>query len=158
MGMRNKKTHIAYKKAEGGAKLKKQTVFKLAELFCGPGGLSLGAILSTVENTNENFSIESVWANDINEDSCRTYARNLHDGKRDNVIAVPVETLNLRNIPDFDVLAFGFPCNDFSIVGEQKGFHGKFGPLYTFGVSAINYHNPMFFIAENVGGLQSANN
>jgi len=55
-------------------------------------------------------------------------------------------------------LAFGFPCNDFSVVGEQKGFDGKFGPLYSYGVKAINIHNPKWFIAENVSGLQSANN
>ena len=60
-------------------------------------------------------------------------------------------------MPAFDVLAFGFPCNDFSVVGEQKGFHGKFGPLYTYGVKAIELHNPSWFFAENVSGLQSAN-
>jgi DNA (cytosine-5)-methyltransferase 1 len=42
-------------------------------------------------------------------------------------------------------------------VGEQKGFNGKFGPLYDFGVQAINIHNPKWFMAENVSGLQSAN-
>lgn len=155
--MRNKKQHSANGKAEKNSKIKKKTEFRLAELFCGPGGLSLGAVLSSAENDSEIFSIRSVWANDIDEYTCQTYARNLHDGKRENVIAAPVEKLDLKNTPDFDVLAFGFPCNDFSIVGEQKGFHGKFGPLYTFGVRAINFHNPKFFIAENVGGLQSAN-
>ena len=31
----------------------------------------------------------------------------------------------------------GFPCNDFSLVGEQKGIEGKFGPLYRYGVNAL---------------------
>jgi DNA (cytosine-5)-methyltransferase 1 len=69
-----------------------------------------------------------------------------------------VEELDFKTMPSYDALAFGFPCNDFSLVGEQKGFDGKYGPLYTYGVKAIEAHNPKFFIAENVGGLSSANN
>lgn len=133
--------------------------FKLAELFCGPGGLSLGIIsASTKDKRGRKYNVEPVWANDIDEDSCKTYARNIHDGETPKVICAPIEKINFKKIPAFDVLAFGFPCNDFSIVGEQKGFGGKYGPLYTYGIKAIQAHNPKWFIAENVGGLQSANN
>lgn len=58
---------------------------------------------------------------------------------------------------DIDALAFGFPCNDFSVVGEQKGFEGNYGPLYTYGVKVLKKYRPMWFLAENVGGLASAN-
>jgi DNA (cytosine-5)-methyltransferase 1 len=139
--------------------MRKNINFKLAELFCGPGGLSLGLISVSVNDASgKNYAIKSVWANDIDEDSCRTYARNIHNGERANVICAPVETIDFEKVPSFDVLAFGFPCNDFSVVGEQKGFNGKYGPLYTYGVKAINIHNPKWIIAENVSGLQSANN
>jgi len=136
----------------------KQVVFKLAELFCGPGGLSLGAIKSRISNKDTLYKIESVWANDIDDNTCKTYIRNIHNGNSANVVCAPVETINFKKVPKFDVLAFGFPCNDFSIVGKQKGFNGKYGPLYTYGVKAMNIHNPKWFIAENVSGLQSANN
>jgi len=136
-----------------------KNIYKLAELFCGPGGLGLGATLSSVvDNKGNEYSIKSVWANDIDENMCKTYARNLHNGKRDNVVCGPIEKIDLEKIPSFDGLAFGFPCNDFSVVGEQKGFNGKYGPLYTYGVNAIKIHNPKWFLAENVNGLQSANN
>lgn len=135
-----------------------QIVFKLAELFCGPGGLSLGAVNSEIKHNGKTYRIKPIWANDIDEDTCKTYARNIHNGDRSNVVCAPVETIDFEKVPKFDVLAFGFPCNDFSIVGEQKGFEGKYGPLYTYGVKAINTHNPKWFIAENVGGIQSANN
>ncbi len=136
----------------------KKTIFKLAELFCGPGGLSLGAKSSSVKNKNgREYQIEPIWANDIDTSTCKTYARNIHNGDETKVICAPVETIDFRKVPAFDVLAFGFPCNDFSIVGEQKGFDGKFGPLYTYGIEAINIHNPKWFIAENVSGLQSTN-
>jgi len=135
------------------------TTFKLAELFCGPGGLSLGITSSEVTSTPKHkFKVESVWANDIDVDSCKTYARNLHNGNSENVVCAPIEEVTIKDIPQFDALAFGFPCNDFSVVGEQRGFDGKYGPLYTYGVRAIDIHNPKWFIAENVSGLQSANN
>lgn len=135
----------------------KNNVFKLAELFCGPGGLSLGLISASVTDDDRKYEIKPVWANDIDEDSCVTYARNIHGGDRSNVVCAPIETIDFEKVSSFDVLAFGFPCNDFSIVGEQKGFNGKYGPLYTYGVKAINVRNPKWFIAENVSGLQSAN-
>ena len=136
----------------------KTKIFKFAELFCGPGGLGLGAISSSVEDgKGRTYKIKSVWANDIDADTCNTYALNLHKGETKNIICSPVEKIDFSTIPKFDALAFGFPCNDFSVVGEQKGFNGKFGPLYTYGVKAIESHKPLWFIAENVGGLQSAN-
>ena len=60
------------------------------------------------------------------------------------------ESIDFKNIPDFDGLSFGFPCNDFSIVGEQKGIKGKFGPLYSYGIKAISEKNLNWFVAENV--------
>ncbi len=136
---------------------KKETKFKLAELFSGPGGLALGAIRSFAENENTIYRIEPVWANDYDADTCKTYIRNIHKGDEKGVICADVREIDFTKVPKFDVLAFGFPCNDFSVVGEQKGFDGKFGPLYSHGVRAINTHNPKWFIAENVSGLQSAN-
>lgn len=137
--------------------MKSDKTFKLAELFCGPGGLSYGAMSAVVKAGGSEYKIKPVWANDIDEDTCKTYAQNIHGGNLENVPCGPVEKIDFEKAPAFDVLAFGFPCNDFSIVGEQKGFGGKYGPLYTYGVKAIGIHNPEWFMAENVSGLQSAN-
>jgi DNA (cytosine-5)-methyltransferase 1 len=134
-------------------------IFKLAELFCGPGGLSLGAVKASVKDRKgRDWMIKPVWANDIDKDACKTYARNIHNGDESKVFCSPIEDVDFETIPRFNVLAFGFPCNDFSLVGKQKGFNGKYGPLYTYGVKAIDFQNPKWFIAENVNGLQSANN
>lgn len=138
--------------------MQKKVVFKFAELFCGPGGLSLGAKNANVAYKDMAFSVKPVWANDYDESTCKTYARNIHAGNSENVICSPVEKVDFAKVPDFDALAFGFPCNDFSVVGKQKGFNGKFGPLYTYALKAIKEKNPKWFMAENVSGLQSANN
>src|SRR3989338_2962316 len=128
----------------------KRVVFKLAELFCGPGGIALGAKLARVEHKNTIYTVQPVWANDINEDTCKTHIRNIHPKNSPAVVCSPVENIDFNKIESFNALAFGFPCNDFSVVGEQRGFHGKYGPLYTYGVKAINVHNPKWFFAENV--------
>ena len=138
--------------------MKRDKVFKLAEMFCGPGGLSLGAISASVKDREGRvYRARPVWASDIDPDACKTYARNIHSGEKERVICAPIQTIDLNSIPAFDALAFGFPCNDFSVVGEQKGFRGKYGPLYSYGVKAIELHNPKWFLAENVNGLKSAN-
>lgn len=132
-------------------------VFKFAELFCGPGGLSLGALQASVATNDETYSVEPVWANDKDRDTCMTYRNNIHKNGHGTVVCTPVETIDFNSVPEFNALAFGFPCNDFSIVGEQKGFHGTFGPLYTYAVTAISIKDPQWFVAENVSGIQSAN-
>lgn len=138
--------------------MKKIITYKLAELFCGPGGLALGVKNARISVSSTEYRIQPVWANDIDLGACNTYARNIHNGDKSGVVCVPVQEIDINNIPTFDALAFGFPCNDFSVVGEQKGVNGTYGPLYTYGVKAINAHRPKWFIAENVIGIQSANN
>ena len=131
------------------------TKFRLGELFCGPGGLACGALQTRVANGS--FSIVHAWANDYDRDTCDTYIRNICPNDPQSVICSDVRKLDLNTLGEIDALAFGFPCNDFSVVGEQKGFNGKFGPLYQYGVNALKIYKPQWFLAENVGGLASAN-
>ena len=130
-------------------------VFRLGELFCGPGGLAYGATTAKIEL--QNYRIEHAWANDYDSDTCNTYRHNICPNEPDSVICGDVRKIDLEALPPIDALAFGFPCNDFSVVGEQKGFDGKFGPLYSYGVRVLKSHKPDWFLAENVGGLRSAN-
>jgi len=131
--------------------------FKLGELFSGPGGIGLGAVNTRIVSGSKEYRIEHAWANDFDEDSCKTYIRNICPQNPKSVICDDVRKLDIESLPKIDGFAYGFPCNDFSVVGEQKGFHGKFGPLYTYGVKVINHFKPKFFIAENVAGITSAN-
>lgn len=133
-------------------------IFKLGELFCGPGGLAIGATTASIDNPE--YKIVHQWANDYDQNTCNTYIRNICPDRPESVICHDIRSLNLEDlykIGEIDALAFGFPCNDFSVVGEQKGFDGKFGPLYTYGIQVLKACKPKWFLAENVGGLQSAN-
>lgn len=137
--------------------MNKKTTFKLGELFCGPGGLALGATLAQVSKKGHTWNVEHAWANDIDPDTCRTYIQNITPNRPEHVIAKPVQDLDLTKLPKIDAFAFGFPCNDYSMVGERKGVNGKFGPLYAHGVKVIDRFRPKWFIAENVSGLSNAN-
>ena len=129
--------------------------FRMGELFCGPGGLALGATTAEIEDPE--YKIIHKWANDYDQDTCNTYTRNICPEDKESVICGDVRQLDIDKLGDIDALAFGFPCNDFSVVGEQKGFDGTFGPLYTYGVKVLKRYQPLWFLAENVGGLKSAN-
>lgn len=129
--------------------------FKLGELFCGPGGIALGATQASIENTE--YRIVHEWANDYDHDTCETYRYNICPDNPESVKCGDVRKLDMDTLTPIDALAFGFPCNDFSIVGEQKGFGGTFGPLYSYGVKVLKKFQPQWFLAENVGGLRSAN-
>ncbi|MBR1530828.1 MAG: DNA cytosine methyltransferase [Eubacterium sp.] len=133
----------------------KMAIFKLGELFCGPGGLAYGALNANIGL--DNHKIVHEWANDYDNDTCNTYRYNICPEKPDSVICGDVRKLDISTLTPIDALAFGFPCNDFSVVGEQKGFEGEFGPLYTYGVKVLKQYRPQWFLAENVGGLRSAN-
>lgn len=138
----------------------KNICFKLAELFCGPGGLACGSRMARVMDGSTCYQIAHAWATDYNESTCETYARNITAGNRKTVICEDIRKVDLDKLAatsSFDALAFGFPCNDFSQVGEQKGVNGTFGPLYQYGVEILKRNQPKWFLAENVGGLQTAN-
>jgi len=132
-----------------------QMRFRFGELFSGPGGMALGAHIAA-QQIGKIF-LEHAWANDYDNDTVATYVRNIPGASEDSVFSADVKQLDIGALTPIDGFAFGFPCNDFSQVGEQKGTLGKFGPLYSYGVEVLNRHSPKWFVAENVGGLRSSN-
>lgn len=130
-------------------------IFKLGELFCGPGGIAWGALNADIGD--DNYKIVHQWANDYDKDTCETYRYNICRDNPRSVYHKDIREFDLTNLAPIDALAFGFPCNDYSVVGEQKGMDGVFGPLYSYGVKVLNIYNPQWFVAENVGGLRNAN-
>lgn len=127
---------------------------RVGEMFCGPGGIGLA--LNRAHTAQHRF--EHVWSTDYDADTCRTYEMNvLKHTPEAKVICEDVRKLDIDSLPAVDGFLYGFPCNDFSLVGETKGLHGDYGPLFSYGVRFIERTNPLFFFAENVSGLSSAN-
>lgn len=137
--------------------------FKLGELFCGPGGLALGAGLAKkISKNGTKFAISHVWGVDMDPAAIQTYQTNIVERYGGKGICIDANVFCndiLCKSPNtkIDALAFGFPCNDFSLVGQQKGIQGKYGNLYKAGIVAIEKCNPYWFVAENVSGIHSAN-
>jgi DNA (cytosine-5)-methyltransferase 1 len=129
--------------------------YRLGELFCGPGGIAWGATHADIGNPE--FSITHQWANDYDENTCNTYRHNICPENPNSVYHADIRNFDLEHLDPIDTLAFGFPCNDYSVVGEQRGMDGVYGPLYSYGVRVLDLYNPQWFLAENVGGLRNAN-
>lgn len=139
--------------------------FKLGELFCGPGGMALGAKMATPQSSlkGEDFSIGHVWGVDKDRNAIDTYnANGLGEGVQCDALDFSSnlkasEHKVIDDFPAINALAFGFPCNDFSMVGKRKGTTGSYGLLYKAGIAAIIQSSPKWFVAENVSGIHSAN-
>ncbi len=131
------------------------TIYRMGELFCGPGGLAYGGMQA--RSLDGQHRIKHIWATDIDPAACETFRFNICPGVPESVIQEDVRELDTFSLPAIDALSFGFPCNDFSVVGEQRGIDGDYGPLYSYGVKVLKSHQPLWFLAENVGGLRSAN-
>ena len=143
----------------------KQKCFSVISLFSGCGGLDLGFVggfeFLKKKYPKNNFKV--IWANDIDEPSCQTFANYF---KQDVVCGDITQILNGnfsaklfdRPIPEkADIVLGGFPCQDFSHAGKRKGFNGKRGLLYQSMAEVIKRTKPILFVAENVRGLLTMN-
>lgn len=128
-------------------------IYRMGELFCEPGGLAWGEINASI---GDDSKIVHAWANDIDNLTCQTYRHNIcKDDYADSVICQDVRYLDISRkiLSDIDAFSCGFPCNDFSVVGEQLGLNGSYGALYTYGIKVLQIFQPLWFLAENVSGL-----
>lgn len=128
---------------------KSPIIYRIGELFCGPGGMALGAKIARVGA----YRCTHVWATDYEKYACETFKENIGG----DVYCSRVEALDFNKMAPIDGLVFGFPCNDFSNVGRKRGTTGEFGGLFIWGTRALKHFKPLFFVAENVDGLRSSN-
>ena len=119
-------------------KLKNQ--FTFIDLFAGIGGTRLG-----LERAGGKCVFSSEW--DVN---CqKTYLANFGETPNGDITKIlPGE------IPNFDVLVGGFPCQPFSSIGKRQGFlHATQGTLFYDVARIIDSKKPKAFLLENVPGL-----
>jgi DNA (cytosine-5)-methyltransferase 1 len=126
--------------------------YKVISLFSGCGGLDLGLVggFTYLKKSYHPNPFEIVLANDINQKATITQSYNFNDI---NVICGDVTELVQKDLPYADLLVGGFPCQDFSLAGKQRGFEVERGNLYKAMVKAVKKVKPKVFVAENVKGL-----
>ena len=131
---------------------------KVASLFCGCGGTDVG-LLGNFEYLNTKYSgnnMEIVYANDIDENACKLFEDNfgIKPDNRD------IREVSSDDLPDFDILTGGFPCQSFSVVAQNPkrlGIKDDRGKLFFEMCRILREKQPMCFIAENVKGILPAN-
>ncbi|MEQ1582621.1 MAG: DNA cytosine methyltransferase [Candidatus Nitrotoga sp.] len=118
-------------------------MLKFIDLFAGIGGIRLG-----FEQAMQSHCIETecVLSSEIDKHSQQTYALNFGEAPSGDLYGI-------TNIPDFDFLLAGFPCQPFSYAGKQKGFVDTRGTLFFEIERILKTHRPKGFLLENVRGL-----
>lgn len=121
---------------------KEDTKLKGIDLFCGIGGFRLAM---------ENNNIDCVFSSDIDSFAQKTYAENFGEKPYGDITKI-----NEKDIPTFDILTAGFPCQPFSYSGLNQGFEDKTrGTLFFDVLRIIEHHQPTMVFLENVKGLKS---
>jgi len=115
---------------------------KVVSLFAGCGGLDLGLI---------NSGHEIVLATDFDKDCKLTYDKNFDHP----LLLKDVKELKGSELPDYDLLTGGFPCQGFSVANLYRDVKDERNELYLEIVRLLNETNPKYFLAENVPGILS---
>lgn len=114
---------------------------KVCSLFSGIGGIDLGFIQA---------GFDVVWANEFDKDAATTYRANFGNAY---LVQKDIKTISAEEIPDFDVLVAGFPCQPFSSAGNQKGFDDPRGNLFFEIARIVEAKRPQVIFLENVSNL-----
>ena len=131
---------------------------KVASLFCGCGGMDLGVVggFTYLGKEYKEHPFEIVYAVDNDEYCTKIY----NDNFAHKCIVKDVRDIKIDEMPNFDILIGGFPCQSFSISAQNPprlGYKDERGMLFFEMVKILKQHQPRFFIAENVKGILSAN-
>ena len=131
---------------------------RVASLFCGCGGTDVG-LLGDFDFLGKHYasnSMEIVYANDIDDNACNIFKENfgIAPDNRD------IREVKSEDIPEFDILTGGFPCQSFSIIAQNPkrlGVKDERGKLFFEMCRILKERQPKCFIAENVKGILTAN-
>ena len=119
--------------------------FRFIDLFAGIGGIRLGF---------ESVGGHCVFSSEFDEDACKTYEANFGEHPSGDITKI-----DAKDIPDFDILLGGFPCQAFSIIGKKEGFANETCGTLFFDIERILKEKlPPAFMLENVRNLTAHDN
>jgi DNA (cytosine-5)-methyltransferase 1 len=114
--------------------------FSFIDLFAGIGGIRLGF---------ESAGGHCVFSSEFDENACKTYEANFGEHPSGDITKI-----DAKDIPDFDILLGGFPCQAFSIIGKKEGFENETCGTLFFEIERIlKEKKPKAFMLENVRNL-----
>ena len=118
--------------------------YKGIDLFCGIGGFRLAM---------QDNNVDCVFSSDIDVFASQTYKANFGEAPSGDITKIEA-----KDIPSFDILTAGFPCQPFSYAGEKAGFKDEVRGTLFFDICRIlEHHKPAMVFLENVKGLVSHN-
>lgn len=119
--------------------------FTFIDLFAGIGGIRLGF---------ESVGGTCVFSSEFDKDACITYQANFGEYPSGDITKI-----DASEIPDFDILLGGFPCQAFSIIGKREGFQNETCGTLFFDIERIlREKRPVAFMLENVRNLTAHDN
>ena len=125
-----------------------QKKLRTLDLFAGIGGIRLGF---------EKAGFNTVFANDFEKQCKTTYDANFNTCK---LIIEDITKIEPEDLPEFNFLLAGFPCQPFSVAGYRQGFKDKKGRgnLFFHIAKIIEKKQPDGFLLENVKNLKGHDN
>ena len=125
-------------------KNEQKPLFKFIDLCSGIGGFHTAL---------KDLGGECVLAAEIDTYAIETYKKNYDIDSNNNL-----RDLTKKEMPDYDILCAGFPCQTFSKAGSQQGFEEIRGTIFFDIVRILTETKPKFILLENVRNLVSHNN
>lgn len=118
---------------------------RVASFFAGVGGIDTGF---------QKAEFDVVWANEFDRSAATTYKMNF-----DNEIVVDdIRKVEAKDIPEFEIMIGGFPCQAFSVAGLRKGFEDERGNLFFELERIFKAKKPKVIFLENVKNLVGHDN
>lgn len=121
-------------------------VIRFIDLFAGIGGIRKGFEIAC---DKKGYATECVFTSEIKPYAIEVLQQN-HPGE---VIHGDITQIEAKDIPDFDFLLAGFPCQAFSAAGKRLGFADTRGTLFFEVERILKEKKPYGFVLENVEGL-----
>lgn len=127
------------------------------ELFAGIGGFRRAMDLLTFDNI---MNFHCVGYSEIDTKAVKTYCANYHPEANNEVVMGDIveftkNTNNITNLPNFDLLTGGFPCQTFSMMGKQAGFNEDRGQMFFHIIEILALRKPRYVLLENVKNLKN---
>lgn len=130
---------------------------KHLELFAGVGGFRRAMDLLTQDRI---MDFSCVGYSEIDSKAVKTYCANYHPEEygevaMGDIVEFTSNVDNIANLPHFDILTGGFPCQTFSMMGKQAGFKEERGQMFFRIIDILRLRKPRYVLLENVKNLKT---